>query len=201
MNTLPRSVEALIQELGKLPGVGRRSAERLAFHLLHAERERALALAGAIQRVKDEIGLCETCHFLAEGSRCAICADSAREESVICVVEQSLDVIAFERAGGFHGRYHVLGGRLSPLRGVSPEDLAIADLTERAASPQVEELILATSPSLEGDATAHYLQRRLESTGKRITRLGRGVPSGSSLEHSDPATLRAALEGRRPLGA
>ncbi len=200
MNIVPSAVEALVAELGKLPGIGRRAAERLAFHLLRADAEKSFALADAIRRVKDEIGECPACHFLAEGGECAICSDGSRDAAFLCVVEQPLDAIAFEKAGGYRGFYHVLGGRLSPMKGIAPDDLNIADLIERAAAGGFQEIILATNPSVEGDATAIYIQHRLaERTRARLTRLGRGVPMGGALEYADPTTLRAALESRQSL--
>ncbi len=197
MGIVPGAVEALIAELGKLPGVGRRTAERLAFHLLQADEEKADALAGAIRRVKQEVANCPRCHFLSQGGGCAICEDTGRDRTMVCVVEQPLDVIAFEKAGGFRGLYHVLGGHLSPLRGVTAEDLHIQDLLERVKAKGVKEMILATNPSVEGDATALYLTQALHGSGIRITRLGRGIPMGAALEYADPTTLRAALEGRQ----
>jgi len=199
MNVVPAAVEALIAELAKLPSVGRRTAERLAFHLLQADDEKADALADAIRRVKAEIGACPQCHFLTQDGRCAICTDAGRDSSILCVVEHPLDVIAFEKAGGFRGRYHVLGGHLSPLRGITPDDLHIADLFERVEREGFEEIVLATNPSVEGDATSHFLSQTLSEKGIRLTRLGRGLPVGASLEYSDPTTLRAALEGRQKL--
>lgn len=197
MNVVPPAVEALIIELGKLPSVGRRTAERLAFHVLQGDEEKANALADAIRRVKREIGQCPRCHFLTQDGQCAICDDPSRDETLLCIVERPLDVIAFEKAGGFRGRYHVLGGHLSPLRGVTADDLHIADLAERVATGAFSEIVLATNPSVEGDATALYLTQTLRPGHARITRLGRGVSMGSALEYTDPSTLRAALEGRQ----
>lgn len=199
MNILPAAVDALIAELGKLPSIGRRTAERLAFHLLRAAPQQAEALAAAIQRVKHEIGACPTCHFLTEGDRCAICSDAGRDTAMLCVVEQALDVIAFEKAGGFRGVYHVLGGHLSPLRGITAEDLFIPDLLERVREGAFREIVLATNPSVEGDATALFLMQSLRGTEIRFTRLGRGVPMGGALEYADPTTLRAALESRQTM--
>jgi recombination protein RecR len=197
MNVVPPAVEALIIELGKLPSVGRRTAERLAFHVLQGDEEKANALADAIRRVKIEVAECPRCHFLAQAGQCAICDDPSRDETILCVVERHLDVIAFEKAGGFRGRYHVMGGHLSPLRGVTADDLHIADLLDRVAAGAFSEIILATNPSVEGDATALYLTQTLTAGEARITRLGRGVSMGGSLEYTDPSTLRAALEGRQ----
>lgn len=199
MNILPAAVDALIAELGKLPSIGRRTAERLAFHLLRAAPQQAEALAAAIRRVKHEIGLCPTCHFLTEDERCAICTDAGRDTAMLCVVEQALDVIAFEKAGGFRGLYHVLGGHLSPLRGITAEDLFIPDLLRRVRDGAFREIVLATNPSVEGDATALFLMQSLRGMQIRFTRLGRGIPMGGALEYADPTTLRAALESRQAM--
>lgn len=198
MNILPSALEALIAELGKLPGVGRRSAERLAFHLLRTDEEKAMGLAEAIGRARQSVSTCLTCHFLTQDEHCPLCSDPRRDDASLCVVEQAQDVIAFEKAGGFRGRYHVLGGRLSPLKGITPEDLWLPDLFERirAWPVSLDELILATSPSVEGDATSLYIQQVLAGMPCRMTRLGRGVPMGGALDSADPTTLRAALESR-----
>lgn len=201
--SLPQALEALIAELGKLPGVGRRSAERMAFAVLAAPIDRAESLAAALHRVHDEVGLCERCGAYTDAGRCPICDDPARDRSIVCVVETPLDVVSFERAGGYRGRYHVLGGVLSPLKGVTPGDLRFSELERRLdGGPNgeaVTEVILATSPGVEGDATAIYLTQRLAPRGLRLTRIGRGIPMGASLEHADGGTLRLALEGRRPV--
>jgi len=197
MANLPRALENLVAELGKLPGVGRRSAERMAFGLLAAPHERAEALARAASELHQRVGTCDVCGYYTEDGVCPICSDANREDQVLCVVEDSLDVIAFERSASFRGRYHVLGGVLSPLKGVTPDDLNIASLRQRISDPQITEIILATSPSVEGDATAIYLADVLAREGLAITRIGRGVPVGGSLELIDGGTLRMALEGRR----
>lgn len=197
--SLPQALEALIAELGKLPGVGRRSAERMAFALLAAPADRADALAIAVRRVHDEVGLCPVCGAYTDAGRCPICDDPARDRSVVCVVETPLDVVSFERAGGYRGLYHVLGGVLSPLKGVTPADLRVGELERRLDGGAINELILATSPGVEGDATAIWLTQRLAARGLRLTRIGRGLPMGGSLEHADGGTLRLALEGRRPV--
>lgn len=197
MTPLPEVLERLLAELGKLPGVGRRSAERMAFSLLAAPEEQARALASALGELHTRIGTCPVCGYFTEDGRCPVCEDPSRDGSLLCIVEDPMDVIAFERAGGYRGRYHVLGGLLSPLKGIGPSDLRVAPLLERVASPEVREIILATSPGVEGDATSIYLSRELERDGLLITRIGRGVPVGGALELIDSGTLRMALEGRR----
>jgi recombination protein RecR len=201
MPLLPRALELVMAELGKLPGIGRRSAERMAFALLNAGQDRCEALEKSIGRLIEEVGICPQCGFFTDDGVCPIDADAHRDRTLLCVVEDAMDVVAFERAGGYRGLYHVLGGVLSPLKGVSPEDLRIALLFERLehADSRIEEVILATSPSVEGDATAVYLAREMAALGLRITRLGRGLPMGGSLEHADGGTLRMAFEGRRSM--
>jgi recombination protein RecR len=194
----PAPIDRLISELAKLPGVGRRTAQRLAFHILRSEDEDAFALATAIREVKEQIGLCERCFNLAEGELCAICADPRRSEAIVCVVEEPQDVIGIERTGEFRGRYHVLGGALSPIDGIDPEDLRIEELVARASAPELEELVIATNPTTTGEATAHHIAERLR--GKvTLTRLASGLPVGADLEHADEVTLGRALSGRRAL--
>jgi recombination protein RecR len=196
-------LELLIEELVKLPSVGHKSAQRLALHLLRVPREDALRLAEAIRAVRERVGFCGTCGNFSEADPCAICTDAQRDGSVICVVEQPGDVLALERTATFKGRYHVLGGALSPLEGTSPEQLRIRELLERlraadpAGAPLVREIILATNPNVNGEATALYLSRLLAPLGVKVTRIARGVPMGSDLEYSDLVTLSRALEGRR----
>ena len=190
-------LEQLIEELTKLPSVGQKSAQRLALHLLRVSREEALRLADAIRAVKEHVGFCSVCGNFSEEDPCLICRDSQRDASLVCVVEQPVDVLAFERTGQFRGRYHVLGGALSPLDGTHPEDLRIRPLLERLRREPVKEIILATNPNVAGEATALYLSRLLTPLGIRITRIARGVPMGSDLEYSDLVTLARALEGRR----
>ena len=207
-------LEQLIEELVKLPTIGQKSAQRLALHLLRAPREDAMRLADAIRALRERVGLCSVCGNFAEVDPCPICTDSRRDGSVICVVEQPGDVIALERTGQFRGRYHVLGGALSPLDGTTPETLRIRELLERlrsvappagevregaAAAPatEVREVILATNPNVAGEATALYLTRLLHPIGIKVTRIARGVPMGSDLEYSDLVTLTRALEGRQ----
>jgi recombination protein RecR len=191
-------ISRLIAELSRLPGIGQRTAQRLAFHLLRAEDGEALALADSIREVKEKVGLCEVCFNLAEGPRCAICEDSRRDRSVICVVEEPADVIPIERTGEYRGVYHVLGGALSPIDGIDPEDLKIAELLERV-DPEVSEVVLATNPTTTGEATALHIA---EALGDRVTvtRLASGLPVGADLEHADEVTLGKALAGRRSLG-
>lgn len=195
---LPAAIENLIGELGKFPGVGRRSAERMAFDLIGSPRERARALQQAIGEIDRSVGVCKVCGYFSVEGQCLVCSPT-RDTAILLVVEKALDVVALEKAGGFRGLYHVLGGQLSPLKGVSPSDLRIGELLRRAQDPAVRELILATSPSVEGDATALFIARQAERHGLLITRLGRGVPMGGSLEFSDSGTLRMALEARRGL--
>jgi recombination protein RecR len=190
-------LEQLIEELTKLPSVGQKSAQRLALYLLRVSREEALRLADAIRAVKEHVGFCSVCGNFSEEDPCLICRDTQRDASLVCVVEQPVDVLAFERTGQFRGRYHVLGGALSPLDGTHPEDLRIRQLLERLRTEPVKEIILATNPNVAGEATALYLSRLLTPLGVKVTRIARGVPMGSDLEYSDLVTLARALEGRR----
>jgi recombination protein RecR len=192
-------IQRLISELGKLPGVGQRTAQRLAFHLLREDRAEALALADAIREVKEKVGLCEVCFNLAEGPRCGICEDERRDRSLICVVEEPADVIPIERTHEYRGLYHVLGGALSPIDGIDPDDLRIAELVRRVDDGGVRELVLATNPTTTGEATAIHIGELLR--GKvAITRLASGLPVGADLEHADEVTLGRALTGRRSIG-
>ena len=190
-------LELLVEELAKLPSIGQKTAQRLALHLLRASREDSLRLADAIRAVKERVGLCGMCGNFSDEDPCRLCADPQRDSGVICVVEQPGDVMAFERTGLFRGRYHVLGGALSPLDGTHPEDLRIGPLLERLRGDGVTEIILATNPNVAGEATALYLSKLLAPLGLRVTRIARGVPMGSDLEYSDQVTLARALEGRR----
>jgi recombination protein RecR len=194
-------IQRLITELGRLPGVGGRTAQRLAFHLLRAPGEEALALADAIREVKEKVGLCEVCFNLAEGPRCRICTDERREPDVICVVEEPGDVIPIERTHEYRGRYHVLGGALSPIDGVDPEDLRIAELLERVQGGGVREVVLATNPTTTGEATALHIADALRSRAPdvTVTRLASGLPVGADLEYADEVTLGKALAGRRAM--
>ncbi len=198
----PASVTRLIEEFGKLPGVGKRSAERMAYHVLAAGREEAMGLAVAIRDVKKNIRACERCFHVAEGSLCTICADASRDGSTVCVVELPRDVIAIEKMEAYRGVYHVLQGRLSPADGVGPGALRIRELVRRvreSEDPAVGEVILALNPSVEGDATAAHLAELLSGEDVRVSRLARGLSSGADLESAPPSTLQFALEGRQEL--
>ncbi|MHB8241278.1 MAG: recombination mediator RecR [Solirubrobacteraceae bacterium] len=194
-------VQRLVTELSKLPGIGNRTAQRLAFHILRASPDDALALAAAIREVKEKIGLCEVCFNLTDETRCRICQDPRREQELICVVEEPSDVIPMERTHEYHGVYHVLGGALSPIDGIDPEDLKIAELFARVASSQVavREVVLATNPTTTGEATALHIAEELHARAPQIklTRLASGLPVGSDLEYADEVTLGKAFAGRR----
>lgn len=190
-------LELLIEELVKLPSVGQKSAMRLALHLLRVPKEDALRLAEAIRAVRERVGFCGTCGNFSEDDPCALCRDPQRDGAVLCVVEQPGDVLALERTASFRGRYHVLGGALSPLEGTSPDQLRIRELLERLRPGEVREIILATNPNVNGEATALYLSKLIAPLGVKVTRIARGVPMGSDLEYSDQVTLARALEGRR----
>jgi recombination protein RecR len=194
-------VQRLITELSRLPGIGGRTAQRLAFHLLRAEEEDALALADAIREVKARIGLCQICFNLADGPKCRICEDERRDASLICVVEEPGDVIPIERTHEYHGRYHVLGGALSPIDGVDPEDLKIAELLARVEEGGIREVVVATNPTTTGEATALHIADALRerSLDVAVTRLASGLPIGADLEYADELTLGRALAGRRAL--
>lgn len=197
MSYLPDALETLIGELTRLPGIGRKTAQRLVFHLLRAPGEAPRQLAEALERVARDVTFCPRCFNLAEqGALCKICADPRRREAVICVVETPTDLIAIERAGGFDGRYHVLGGAINPLEGVGPEDLHIDDLISRLQEGGVEELILASNATLDGDTTALYLARIVQPLGIAVTRLARGLPMGGDLEFADEHTISRALQAR-----
>ena len=195
---LSPSVENLVTQLTKLPGIGRRTAQRLAFHILSTQPEDALALSRAIEEVKARVRFCRECGNLTEDELCDVCADARRDRSVICVVEQPVDVVSVERTGEYHGLYHVLGGALSPLDGVEPSDLRIDGLLARVAANGVSEVVLATNPTMTGEATAAYLADRLRDT-VRVTRLASGLPVGGDLEYADEVTLGRALSGRRAM--
>ena len=199
MSEGPAPLARLTAELSRLPGIGRRTAQRLAFHILRADESEVRDLATAIVEVKEKVGLCEVCFNLAEGPRCRICEDEGRDASVICVVEEPADVIPIERTHEYRGLYHVLGGALSPLDGVDEEDLKIAELVERVGSGGVEEVILATNPTTTGEATAIRVAE-LVGESARVTKLASGLPVGADLEHADEVTLGKAMAGRRVLG-
>lgn len=192
-------VARLIDELGRLPGVGPKSASRLAYYLLRASREQALSLAEAILEVKERIILCSRCFNITESDPCAICQDVARDQRMICVVEEPLDVLALDRTGEFKGLYHVLHGAISPVDGIGPDKLRIRELLERVNRERPEEVILAMNPNIEGDATAMYIARQLVSTGVSISRPASGLPVGGDLEYADEITLGRALAGRRTI--
>jgi recombination protein RecR len=193
----PGAIARLAEKLGKLPGIGPKTAERLTHFLLAAQRQDVLALADALRAIKDQVGRCRQCFNLTEGELCSLCKDPARDPSVICVVEQPRDVTAMERTASYRGVYHVLHGKLAPLDGVGPEQLTVDELIRRVAKGGVQEIIMATNPTLEGDGTALYISNLLQNTGVRITRLARGLPSGSVLEFANNQMLADALEGRR----
>ena len=191
-------IARLVQQLGKLPGIGEKTAARLAFHILRASPEDAAALAAAIADVKQKIRFCTVCCDLTDRDPCAICADARRDSGIVCVVAQPQDVVAIERAGGYRGRYHVLHGLLSPLDGLGPEDLRVSELIRRCGG-DVMEVILATSPSVEGEATAIYIAKMVRPLGIRTTRIATGVPMGGELEYADQVTLARAMDGRREI--
>jgi recombination protein RecR len=195
----PSPIARLVQQLGKLPGIGEKTAARLAFHILRASAEDAAALAAAIGEVRQKIRFCSICCDLTETDPCAICRDQRRDSSMVCVVAQPQDVVAIDRAGGYRGRYHVLHGVLSPLDGVGPDDLRVTELLRRCADGTVTEAILATSPSVEGEATAVYLAKLLRPLGVRASRIATGVPMGGELEYADQVTLARAIDGRREM--
>ncbi|MGH3330927.1 MAG: recombination mediator RecR [Nocardioidaceae bacterium] len=190
-------VQDLIDELGRLPGVGPKSAQRIAFHILQTDPVDVRRLAQVLVEVKDRVKFCSVCGNVTEDELCRICRDQRRDPSVICVVEESKDVVAIERTREFRGRYHVLGGAISPIEGIGPDDLRIRELMTRLADGVVTEVILATDPNLEGEATATYLTRLLKPMGLRVTRLASGLPVGGDLEYADEVTLGRAFEGRR----
>ena len=194
-------VQDLIDELGRLPGIGPKSAQRLAFHILAADPDDVRRLADVLKLVKDTVKFCEVCFNVAEEVQCRICRDPRRDESIICVVEEPKDVVAVERTREFRGRYHVLGGAISPIDGIGPADLKIRELCQRLADGSVAEVILATDPNLEGEATATYLSRLLVPLGVRVSRLASGLPVGGDLEYADEVTLGRAFEGRRYVDA
>jgi recombination protein RecR len=193
------AVQDLIDELGRLPGVGPKSAQRIAFHILNADTADVARLAQTLRRVKDEVRFCSVCFNVAEQEQCRVCRDPRRTDEVICVVEEPKDVIAVEKTREFRGKYHVLGGAINPLEGVGPDNLRIRELMARLAAGTVTELILATDPNTEGEATATYLALLVKPMGLRVTRLASGLPVGGDLEYADEVTLGRAFEGRRTL--
>jgi recombination protein RecR len=199
MATLPDSITALIAALNKLPGVGPRSAERIALHLVQTESAAVKQLAEAMLAARVRIIFCEICGALTETSPCAICMDARRDASLLCLVERAVDILSIEKAGSFRGKFHVLGGKISPLDGVEPEDLRIAELEKRLAREPIREIIIALATDVEGDATSSYLAKRLARAGLKISRIAYGLPAGSGLEYADELTLSRALEGRREM--
>jgi recombination protein RecR len=195
------AVQDLIDELGRLPGVGPKSAQRIAFHLLQADSDDVTRLVTALTEVKARVRFCEECGNVAEAEKCRICADPRRDHTAICVVEEPKDVVAIERTREFRGTYHVLGGAISPIDGIGPDDLRVRELMTRLASGEVQEVIIATDPNLEGEATATYLSRLLRDVGLTVTRLASGLPVGGDLEYADEVTLGRAFEGRRRVDA
>ncbi|HEY9475974.1 MAG TPA: recombination mediator RecR [Mycobacteriales bacterium] len=193
------AVQDLIDELGRLPGIGPKGAQRIAFYLLAADPTDVVRLTAALQRVKDEVRFCRLCGNVSEAEECRICRDPRRDPAVLCVVEEPKDVVAVERTREFRGRYHVLGGAISPIEGIGPDDLRVRELMVRLQDDTVTELIIATDPNLEGEATATYLARLVKPMGLRVTRLASGLPVGGDLEYADEVTLGRAFEGRRLL--
>jgi recombination protein RecR len=198
-NVLPRSVERLINEFARLPGIGPKTASRLTFYLLRAADDQAQELASALDALKSSTRLCSICFNITEEDPCPICSDEGRDARILCIVEEPLDVVAIERSRAFNGRYHVLHGAISPVEGVGPDDLKIAELIRRFENQHFLEVIIATNATLEGDSTALYLQRRLAPHNLRLTRLARGLPVGGDLEYTDEITLGRALEGRQEM--
>lgn len=199
MPSLPEPVTRLITALGRLPGIGPRSAERVALHVVQTEPGEANELAEAVRLARERTKLCSMCGGLTENEPCDICDDARRDASLLCVVERPVDILSIEKSGTFKGRYHVLGGKIAPLEGVEPEDLRIAELENRPLGTEVLEIVLALGTDVEGDATSHYLAQRLARPGLRITRIAHGLPAGAGLEFADQLTLSKALEGRREL--
>jgi len=192
-------IRRLVQELSRLPGIGEKTATRLAFHLVRGNRQQVLDLAQALVDVTDKIRLCSVCMNMTEADPCTLCSDPRREPDMICVVASPSDLIAIDRGGHFRGRYHVLHGLLSPLEGIGPDDLRIAELVRRLGSDEVREVIIATSPSVDGEATAMYVARVVKPLGVRVSRIATGLPVGGELEYSDQATIARALAARAPL--
>jgi len=196
---LPESITTLTTALSRLPGIGPRSAERVALHLVQTDSAIVKQLADAILVARDKISFCTTCGALTEQSPCPTCADARRDGSLVCVVERAVDILSVEKSGSFRGKFHVLGGKISPLDGVEPEDLRIGELERRLATEPIREIIIALGTDVEGDATSNYLAKRLARPGLKISRIGFGLPAGSGLEYADELTLNRALEGRREM--
>jgi recombination protein RecR len=198
-NLLIEPVARMIEEFGRLPGIGPKTASRLTFFLIRAEEEQSRSLAEAVLGLKAGVRFCKRCFYIAQDEFCTICSNPNRDQRLVCVVEEPLDAVAIERTGVFKGLYHVLHGRIAPLEGMNREDIYFDELVDRVRTEPLEEIILATNPNLEGEATAFHLQRSLVSLGVRVTRLARGLPTGGDLEWADSSTLSSALEGRREL--
>ncbi len=200
MSAYAKPVEVLIDELGRLPGIGPKSAQRIAFHLLKADRVDAQRLADAVVELKEKVAFCETCFNVAEGSECTICADARRDQSVLCVVEEPKDIAALEKTGAFNGRYHVLLGAINPLEGIGPEQIKMRELALRVAQDDITEVIICTNPNLEGETTAAFIANKILAPFEvKVTRLASGLPVGGDLEYADELTLGRALEGRQSL--
>ena len=199
MPALPEPISALIGALSKLPGIGPRSAERIALHLVQADSDAVKQLAETILNARGRVRFCEVCGALTEKSPCATCTDARRDASLVCIVERPVDIISIEKSGTFRGHYHVLGGKISPLNGVEPEDLRISELERRLAHGLIKEIVMALGTDVEGDATGYYLAKRLARPGLKITRIAHGLPAGTGLEFADELTLSRALEGRREM--
>jgi len=197
VNVYAGPVQDLIDELGRLPGVGPKSAQRIAFHLLKLPKEDAVRLATTITVAKERVSFCQTCFNISEGDRCGICNDDRRDSSVVCVVEEPRDIVAVEKTGEFKGRYHVLQGAISPIEGIGPDQLRVKELLARLEPEGIEEVILCTNPNIEGEATAMYLGRLMKPLGLKVTRIASGLPVGGDLEYAGELTLGRALEGRR----
>lgn len=193
------SLTELTEQFARLPGIGNKTAARLAFHILTSPPEKAKKFAESLLTAREKIHFCPVCQALSEQELCPVCSDTQRDKSVICVVEEPMDVLAFERAREYKGMYHVLHGTISPLDGIGPDQLKIRELLKRVAEPEVKEIILATNPTVEGEATASYLARLLKTMSVKVSRLGFGIPIGASLEHTDDVTLQRALDGRQEL--
>ena len=199
MASLPEPIRVLISALGKLPGIGPRSAERIALHLVQADSEAVRQLAHSILTARDRIAQCTICGALTERQPCSICGDLQRDAALVCVVEQPVDILSIEKSGAYRGKYHVLGGKISPLNGIDPEDLRIASLEDRFKNGAIKEVVLALGTDVEGDATSYYLAKRLSANGVKVTRIAHGLPAGSGLEFADELTLSRALGGRREI--
>ena len=196
MNYYPSTVRNLIRHLSRLPGIGERTAERLTMHIIRAPRKEIEALSQSISEIKDKVRLCSSCFALSDDTQCDICSNPARNESLVCVVEQPADMVAIEKSGAFQGRYHILQGVLSPMNGVGPNDIRIQELLSRIRDGAIKEVVLATSTSVEGESTANYLAERLVSLSVKVTRIASGVPMGGDLQYVDPVTLQRAMETR-----